>query len=119
LHGRGNKAGQGAGVKMLLYKMPANLKEPWTTEVIDDSLHMTHNFEPIHWDNSPADDLLVAGKEGVFLYRHGKEKWERTQLVGNEGEAKDFNGAGEVRMGKLPVENDSSRPLSQCTVIRW
>lgn len=102
LHGRGNKAGQGAGVKMLLYKKPANLKEPWITEVIDDSLHMTHNFDPVHWDEGVAEDLLVAGKEGVFLYRHGKEKWEKTQLAGNEGEEKDFTGAGEVRMGKLP-----------------
>src|ERR1051325_2996290 len=49
LHGRGNKDGQGAGVKILAYKMPADPHAPWTTEVVDDSLHMTHNIDPVHW----------------------------------------------------------------------
>ncbi len=102
LHGRGNKNGEGAGVKMLAYHMPDDPTKPWTTEVIDDTLHLTHNFEPVQWEQGPAQQLLVAGKEGVFLYQPAAGKWQRTQLVGNEGGAKDFMGAGEVRWGKLP-----------------
>src|SRR5215831_16183180 len=47
LHGRGNQAGRGAGVRILGYQRPADPHKPWTTELLDDSLHMTHNFELI------------------------------------------------------------------------
>ena len=69
LHGRGNKpaTGEGVGVKVLAYKKPANPKDPWTTEVLDESLHKTHNFDPVQWDNDAAQELLVGGKERVFL----------------------------------------------------
>src|SRR3954463_13412816 len=50
LHGRGNKNGQGDGVKILAYKMPADPASPWSTEVLNEQLHMTHNFDPVQWD---------------------------------------------------------------------
>src|SRR5438128_402329 len=37
LHGRGNKNGEGTGVKILAYKVPANPHDAWTTAVVDDS----------------------------------------------------------------------------------
>lgn len=92
LHGRGNKGGQGAGVKILAYKKPDDPKQPWKTELLDETLHMTHNFDPVQWDKDPEQEMLVGGKEGVFLLNDKK----LTQLSGNEG-----GGAGEVRMGKL------------------
>jgi len=102
LHGRGNRDGQGDGVKILAYKMPADPKAPWTTELVDDTLHMTHNFELVQWDKDPEQEILVASKEGVFLFDYATNKWSRTQLVGNaEGETA-FKGAGEIRTGKLP-----------------
>ncbi len=40
LHGRGNKNGEGAGVKVLAYQMPTNPKDEWKTEVVcDDTAH--------------------------------------------------------------------------------
>jgi hypothetical protein len=92
LHGRGNKGGQGAGVKIIAYKKPADPKQPWQTELLDETLHMTHNFDPVQWDSDPELELLVGGKEGVFLLNDKKF----TQLAGG-----DHGGAGEVRMGKL------------------
>lgn len=94
LHGRGNQNGQGAGVKILSYHLPDNLRGDWKTELIDDTLHMTHNFEIVQWDADAADELLVASREGVFLFDKGPEKWQRTQLSDAP--------AGEVRWGKLP-----------------
>lgn len=91
LHGRGNKDGEGAGVKILAYHKPVDPKQPWTTEVLDDSLHKTHNFDPT------GPDLIVAGKEGVFRVSRASGQWSHTQLGSNEG-----GGAGEVRRGKLP-----------------
>lgn len=98
LHGRGNKGGVGEGVKILAYQMPADPKQPWTTEVLDASLHATHNFDPVQWDDDGAQEMLVGGKEGSFLWDRKDGKNSFTQLGGNEG-----GGAGEIRLGKLPT----------------
>jgi len=104
LHGRGNKAGVGAGARALAYHIPADPKQPWTTEVIEDFMHLSHNFQPVHWTDREADDLLIAGKEGVFHMVHHPEGWKRAQLVGNAPGETNFVGAGEVRVGKLAAE---------------
>ena len=95
LHGRGNKpaTGEGVGVKIVRYRMPADVKQPWTVEVLDESLHKTHNFDPVPWDADPAQELLVGSMEGVFLLDAGAKP---TQLAGADG-----GGAGEVRAGGL------------------
>ena len=97
LHGRGNNAGTGTGegVKVLAYQKPANPKDPWTARLLDQSMHKTHNFDPVQWDNDAAQELLIAGKEGVFLLDQGSGNLQRTQLSGIES-----GGAGEVRLGK-------------------
>jgi len=98
LHGRGNNpgAGTGEGVKILAYKMPADPKAPWTTQLLDASMHKTHNFDPVQWQNEAAQELLIAGKEGVFLLNSAGDKTSLQQLSGTES-----GGAGEVRLGKL------------------
>ncbi|HVY69517.1 MAG TPA: FG-GAP and VCBS repeat-containing protein [Verrucomicrobiae bacterium] len=101
LHGRGNKDGHGAGVKALAYHMPADPRQPWATEVIDDTLHITHNFQPVKWERQPGDELLVASKEGVFHLLPEKAHWKRVQLTGNVTGETNNPGAGEVRAGKL------------------
>src|SRR4051794_13008799 len=49
LHGRGNKNAQGEGVKVMAYKVPEDpkAKSAWKTEVLNSSLHATHNFDPV------------------------------------------------------------------------
>jgi hypothetical protein len=96
LHGRGNKGGQGEGVKILAYKMGMNPRDAWTTRTIDDALHMTHNFDPVQWDDDAAEEPLIASKEGVFIVNWEDGALKRTQLSGTES-----GGAGEVRMGRL------------------
>jgi hypothetical protein len=95
LHGRANKNGQGAGVKILSYKMPSDPRKNWTTEVLDETLHMTHNFDPVQWDNDAAQEMLVGGREGSFVLNTIDGKGKLTQLGGNES-----GGAGEIRLGK-------------------
>lgn len=99
LHGRGNKpmTGEGVGVKIIRYRMPADVKQPWTVEVLDESLHKTHNFDPLAWDADAAQEMLIGGMEGVFLFDPGAAKL--AQLSGNEG-----GGAGEVRAGLLGAD---------------
>ncbi len=100
LHGRGNDAGKGtgAGVKIQRYIPPANPRDQWEVQLIDDSLHKTHNFDPVQWDDDVAAELLIGGKEGVFLsnWSQDESKLKLTQLGTN-----DIGGAGEVRLGKL------------------
>ncbi|MEO8353608.1 MAG: FG-GAP and VCBS repeat-containing protein [Chthoniobacteraceae bacterium] len=95
LHGRGNKNGEGAPVKVLLYHPPTPVNDPtgeWTSEVIDESMHATHNFETSH----DATALWIGGKEGVTLSLYAGERW--TSVSGHVASAR---GAGEVREGRI------------------
>lgn len=71
LHGRGNKGGEGDGVKIIAYEMPDDPKGAWKMKTLDDSMHMTHNFDVIEF-KEPAElggetmrGALIAGKEGL------------------------------------------------------
>lgn len=104
LHGRGNKGGEGVGVKAMAYKIPDNPRDEWELSVIDDSMHMTHNLD-LMADGPPANGheaLLIAGKEGVLLFRHRNGQLQRRKIIGNDEGGSGFLGAGEVRQGKLP-----------------
>ncbi len=101
LHGRGNKNNAGEnGSKILAYTMPANPKDEWKTEVIDDSMHLTHNFDPVEWNGQPGQEIVLAGKENILLCEHAADGWKKTPLI-SKGE-QGFDGAGEVRVGKGP-----------------
>lgn len=94
LHGRGNKGGEGEGVKLLAYSMPANPKDEWKTHVVSDDLHMSHNFHPVNWDKDGEQELILGGKEGAFFYNRKGEGWTHKQLTDSP--------TGELRDGKLP-----------------
>ena len=101
LHGRGNENGAGAGVRILSYKKPAEPEGSWQTALIDSSLHMTHNLEPVQWNREAGTEFLVAAKEGVFLFSNEQGRWRARQIVGPTPGQSGFAGAGEVRAGKL------------------
>jgi hypothetical protein len=91
LHGPGNVKGEGEGINFLGYRP----EEDWKTFLIHKGFHLAHNFDPVKWDDSGNESILVACKEGVhLLYPGGKEKWTARQMT--------KQGAGEVRLGKLP-----------------
>jgi hypothetical protein len=100
LHGRGNKNGAGDGAKVLAYKMPANPKDPWKTEVVNNSMHMTHNFQPVEWKHEKGSELLLGGKEGVLYLTPGQNRWTAEKIIGNAPGKNTNPGAGEVRVGK-------------------
>jgi hypothetical protein len=98
LHGRGNKDGVGDGVKIQRYVPPANPRDPWEIMLIDDSLHKTHNFDSVQWDEDDALELLVGGSEGLFVsnWSPDENKLKLMRLGTN-----DIGGAGEIRLGRL------------------
>jgi hypothetical protein len=94
--------------------MPADPSSGWKWTVINDAMHMTHNFDVIHTPGR-SDQLLVAGKEGVIRVGPDYEQ-NRAIIVGGPDTLKpgvkpvpapvwvdpSFAGAGEVRLGNLP-----------------
>jgi hypothetical protein len=97
LHGRGNKSGQGAGVKLLEYIIPASPDGKWETRVIEDTMHMTHNLDPVQWDDDRSQEILYGGKEAIVLLDKEGDAWKKTKLIESGG----FLGAGEVRAGRV------------------
>jgi hypothetical protein len=89
LHGRGNKNGEGAPVKVLCYHKPADVRGEWPAEVVDESMHMTHNFDVVPSDGH-VPGIMLGGKEGVTTARWNKT-WEKLGLCPGSGET------GEVR----------------------
>jgi hypothetical protein len=101
LHGRGNHGGQGEGVRILSYHKPADPHQAWSTEGIDQSLHMTHNFDLLKSSGHANDGMFVAAKEGIFKVVRESLGWKSTQLIGPSPGETNFSGAGEVRAGRL------------------
>tara|TARA_R110000868_G_scaffold355182_2_gene616526 strand:- start:20417 stop:21364 length:948 start_codon:yes stop_codon:yes gene_type:complete len=95
LHGKGNRQGEGAGVKLIAYEKPANPHDQWKQTVIEDTLHVTHNLDPAQWNpETPAEEILYAGREGAMLLSFADGQWQKTKFPLIEG-------SGEIRMGRL------------------
>lgn len=94
LHGIGNEGGEGAGVNIIAYTPPDDPRSAWPTRVLDNQMHLTHNFYVVHGDDETQ--LLVAGKEGIRRIAYPEA---------NAGGAAAIPGltsaAGEVRRGNL------------------
>jgi hypothetical protein len=97
LHGRGNQNGRGAGVNILAYSVPKNPQGPWSYQLVDSSLHMTHNAEVI--EGREGTQLWLGSREGIkrVTYENGRWTTPSAQPWVEYG-----FGAGEVRRGYLP-----------------
>jgi hypothetical protein len=89
----------GRPVRLLAYKVPADPTQgPWTPTVIDENLHVVHNFDPILANQGGG--LLTASHEGVSLMMPLKDgRWGVRQLTQPVPNAP--RGASEVKQGKL------------------
>jgi hypothetical protein len=111
LHGRGNRGGEGDGVRLLAYEVPTDVHQPWKTTLINDDLHMTHNFDPCQWDPStPAEEILYIGREGALLLHLSAGQWQKRKLARVEG-------GGEIRLGSV-IATKTARP-SAGRSARW
>lgn len=94
LHGRGNKDGEGKGVKVIAYEKPNDSSKQWKCWTIDESMHLTHNLDVVPSGNS--ETIYIAGKEGVKAFDYVGGKWSGP--VKGEWIFKD-RGFGEFRIG--------------------
>ena len=80
LHGKGNKGGEGDGVKVIAYQMPKDLTKKWNYQVIDSSMHLTHNLDVVT-DGKLAratggdEWIYIGGKEGIKMLSYQNGKW--------------------------------------------
>lgn len=97
-----------APVRILSYKIPADpVKGPWVPEVINEELHVAHNFLPTDLDHDGKLDVVVASFEGVSLLKRGADgRWTR-KLIGSGNQATSPNrGASEIKHGRLASGTD-------------
>jgi len=100
LKGKDSAAGDGNPALLFTLKKPADpFKDKWTREVIQNELHITHNFWPVDMDGDGKQEILLAALEGVFVLKKVGDKWEKTK-IGDGDPVK--RGAGEVKIGRLP-----------------
>lgn len=79
LHGRNNQDGTGPAVKLQAYELPADPRMPWPLTTIDESMHMTHNFDV--FDQNGKEHLLIGGKEGAKMMTYDQANWTALDLA--------------------------------------
>lgn len=113
LHGRGNKNGEGAGVKVLAYQVPENPRDAWKAEVVCDDMHMTHNFDVVTSDKeASSESFFIGGREGIRLVTGGDPLAARF-VADHRVSDPPLKGVGEVRVGIL---NEQKRKAFIATI---
>lgn len=105
LMGRGTTKPEWAenGVRVLSFTVPADpTRDRWPVAVLDDGMHVTHNFCPTDFDGDGRDEILCTSFEGVnLLARADGGRWSRT-LIGTGNQRTSPNrGASEIKRGRL------------------
>ncbi|REK15784.1 MAG: VCBS repeat-containing protein [Planctomycetota bacterium] len=110
LFGRGSQGPDfdQAPLRILSYKIPDDpVNDPWTPEVINEELHVAHNFYPTDLNHDGRLDLLVASFEGVSLLERSDEgTWQRTLIGSGNQQTSPSRGASEIKHGRLASGTD-------------
>jgi hypothetical protein len=96
LHGRGTAppAWDGVGARIFALRPAGAGEAPWTSEAIDDTRHILHNFLATDFDGRPGDELVTASREGLTLFtRSPSGSWTGRLLV--------QAAPGEVALGRV------------------
>lgn len=92
-----------SGPRLLAFSIPKDpLAGPWTPRVIEDQLHVTHNFTATDMDGDGTPELLVVGFEGVFLLERQRDgSYRRTHVGTGNQQTSPNRGASEIKRGRL------------------
>ncbi len=92
-----------APVRILAYPIPSDPRSgPWVPKVLNEELHVAHNFWPTDLDRDGKLDILVASFEGVsLLKRQGDGSWQRALIGAGNQQSSPSRGASEIKRGRL------------------
>ena len=73
LHGRGTSppTWDGQGARTFTLTPPPKGTGAWTSEVVDDTRHILHNFLTTDFDGRPGEEIVTASREGLTLFTRG------------------------------------------------
>jgi hypothetical protein len=93
----------GRPVRLLAYRVPKDpVADRWVPEVLDESLHVVHNFCAVPPAGGKGMDLLTASYEGVSLLTRSGDRWTRRHVgAGNQERPSSNRGSSEVKQGRL------------------
>jgi len=100
LHGRGNRNGEGVGVRLLAYLKPDNPRDVWQTVLLDEGLNMTHNFDVVPVPGTKSERLVVGGRQGTITLAPRGGQWIQNSAERMPGIGVN-RGVGEIRQGRL------------------
>ena len=91
------------GVRILAYEIPADpTRDRWPLKVLNEDLHVTHNFWPTDMNGDGRLDLLVTSFEGVNLLEQPVDgSWLRTRIGAGDQKSSPNRGASEVKRGRI------------------
>ncbi len=93
--------------RMLAFDIPKDpVHDKWPMHVLDESLHVIHNFWPMPAVTRNGQDLLLASYEGVSLLNKSPAgNWQRRLLgAGNQDNPTSNRGSSEVKTGRADTE---------------
>jgi hypothetical protein len=93
----------GQPVRVLAYRIPKDpVRDRWPMDVLNQSMHVVHNFQAIPVPRGKGMDVLTASYEGVSLLSRNGDKWSRQKLgAGDQANPDKSRGASEIKRGKL------------------
>jgi hypothetical protein len=93
----------GSPLRLIAFRIPKDpTRDRWLPEVLDESLHVMHNFWPIPARAGKGMDILTASYDGVHRLARQGDKWVRHKVgTGNQDNPMGTRGASEIKMGKL------------------
>jgi hypothetical protein len=93
----------GEPVRLLAFGVPRDpLHDRWVPQMLDQSMHVMHNFWPVPSERGAGMDLLTASYEGVSRVSKDNGKWRRQLLAeGNQLKPAASRGASEIKMGRF------------------
>ena len=110
LFGRGTTGPEFAEspVRILSYKIPGDpIAGPWVPTVLNEELHVAHNFWPTDLDDDGQLELLVASFEGVSLLKRQPDgSWQRRLIGEGNQQTSPSRGASEIKHGQLASGQD-------------
>lgn len=92
-----------APVRLRAYRIPEDpTRAAWSSDVLEETLHVMHNFWADDVTGGGGLEILTASYEGVHLLQRRGGGWEKTRIgEGNQDNPQERRGASEIKLGRL------------------